>query len=624
MRARSLIRRWMPALVAVGLLVAGPSATAEEPKNPPVDGPFGRPPSPRRHTSAERTSSVNRFQDEMRARAERNRAAMDRTAADRAAQDRANRERTEQARAAQERSAQQRAANERAARDQAARQRAAQDQAARQRAAQERPAPANRFQEEMRARAERNSAAMDRAAADRAAQDRANRERAEQGRAAADRAAQDRAARDRATQAQAARDRAAQEQRVARNASPGGRDAFGREVRERAAESAAALERQNRERAERDRAAQDRAARERAARDDAARDRERDRDRTPRDRDAGRPNDRGDAAGPRAPSPSTDLRTDDSRRDRSRFGGDRRDGDRNGFWRDAARARRENSWDGGRERHAFRRDSYYDRNRFSLSFRFSSGCYDGWRYYSPFRHHRSGCDYAFFYPSCVTYAYVPFGFFCDVEPVYVTRYVYVHEPVDEYVVDEGPYAPAGDAGTVEPVPFTDSPVVERYLREGSEAFAKADYFEAARKFRLAALAQPDKAAPLFALGQALLALGDDAYAAAVVRRALALEPALVDETGDIVGVFQSREEFERVLGELEKRAAESTERSDARFLLAMERYFSGDPKSQDDFRGIAGALPDDPAVKLLRAAADKRFAAAAEALPPIEGAVPPK
>ena len=55
---------------------------------------------------------------------------------------------------------------------------------------------------------------------------------------------------------------------------------------------------------------------------------------------------------------------------------------------------------------------------------------------------------------------------------------------------------------------------------------------------------------------------------------------------------------------------------DARFLLAFERYFTGDPRCREDLEAIAVALPGDPAVELLTQGAKDRFRASEE-LPPI-------
>jgi len=263
--------------------------------------------------------------------------------------------------------------------------------------------------------------------------------------------------------------------------------------------------------------------------------------------------------------------------------------------------------------------SPYYGSGFYLSFTFGFGAYAGLSYYYPWYH--CGSNYAFFYGAPLSYCYVPYGFYCDASPTYVTRYVYVEDtypPTDYEAVEAAPPAetPAEGQEVVDPEPAAGSPVAEKYLRDASDAFRKADYLEAAKLFRLAALSVPDNAGPLFALGQALVGLGSDAYAAKVVRKAVLMNPGLVKEPGDIVGVFKDQGEFDRVMGELRTRAEQSPAGSDARFLLAAERYFTGDPKSVEGFLELRAALPDDQAVVLFAGAAEKRFAAA-EDLPPV-------
>jgi hypothetical protein len=277
-----------------------------------------------------------------------------------------------------------------------------------------------------------------------------------------------------------------------------------------------------------------------------------------------------------------------------------------------------------REGASYRRSSYYARNNIDLSYRFGTGPYCGRDYFYPWHHGASGTSIAFFFGTPLTYAYVPYGFYCDAPPVYVTRYEYVTDvyPVEDYEIVEAEAPspqPYGEA-TVEPAPAAGSPEVEEYLRNASEAFRNGEYYEAAQLFRLAALGAPDNAAPLFALGQALLSIGEleshDAYAARVIRRAVVMSPGLLKEPGDIIGVYRSPEEFDRVLDELRRRAEASPLASDARFLLAVQRFFSGAPQSIEDFRALRDALPGDEACALFLEAAEARFALAAD-LPPI-------
>ena len=267
--------------------------------------------------------------------------------------------------------------------------------------------------------------------------------------------------------------------------------------------------------------------------------------------------------------------------------------------------------------HHYNRHRYYG-SGFHLSFHFGYGSYVGFRYYYPYRHYISGLDYAFFYSAPVSYTYVPYGFYCDSEPLYVSRRPYVvTEEVPEYETVESEEIEDGGEVEVEPAPATATPTAERFLRDASTAFGKADYTEAAEKFRLAAVAAPEHAGPLFAFAQALLALGKDKYAARVMRRAINMNADLVREPGDIVGVYKDQAEFDRILAQLEARAAGSDETSDERFLLAAQRFFSGDPRALPELEELWKQLPGDVAVDRLYDAARKRFEKA-ESLPPIK------
>jgi tetratricopeptide (TPR) repeat protein len=283
---------------------------------------------------------------------------------------------------------------------------------------------------------------------------------------------------------------------------------------------------------------------------------------------------------------------------------------------------------------------WYDRNRWYLSFSFGSSCgpFFGFSYYRPFHSFVLGLDYAFFYPAPVSYCYVPYGFYCGATPYYVTRYQYVRAPVVVYeervtctteeIEGRAPAATGADASgdepkAADPLPAAGSPATEKFLREASDHFRKKQYYEAAVQFRLAALSSPELPGPLFALGQSLLAMGQDAYAARVTRRAVEMSPKLLEETGDVAGVFADQAEFDRVLKELEARAEAAPVDGDARFLLAAERFFTGDVRCRESLDALHVAKPMDEAVDLFRAAAARRFKAAEE-LPAIPEAKPAK
>jgi tetratricopeptide (TPR) repeat protein len=209
-------------------------------------------------------------------------------------------------------------------------------------------------------------------------------------------------------------------------------------------------------------------------------------------------------------------------------------------------------------------------------------------------------------PVCV--AYVPFGFYVDREPVLVREIVVEREVPVVVVQREGAIAePAPEAAEDIAPPPTFDATPEKYLREGSEAFATADYEAAAKSFRMAVIANPDSAAPKFAFGQALLALGDYAYASRVLREALATETEILNAPGSIVGVYRDPEEFFRVLSELKTKQLEKKTDPDLLFLVLYEHYFSGDPQAVVSLDRLREAWPEDPMVALFAPVTAERF-----------------
>jgi len=230
--------------------------------------------------------------------------------------------------------------------------------------------------------------------------------------------------------------------------------------------------------------------------------------------------------------------------------------------------------------------------------------------YSPYRR----CYYGFYYAWPVAYAYVPFGFYGGGTSVYIDTTGSVS---DEYVVQRYEEKAPQPEEDVEMRAAAESAAAERYMREATELFRAKDYPEAARRFRLAAIAAPDSAGPLFALGQALVVLENYPYAAKVIRQAIDLEPALLKESGDLGAVYSDREEFGRVQKVLAKRITDRPDDLHARFLLGVTQYFSGDPAARATFAGLAVSSPNDTIVASLAQAANERFRKADE-LPPID------
>jgi hypothetical protein len=258
--------------------------------------------------------------------------------------------------------------------------------------------------------------------------------------------------------------------------------------------------------------------------------------------------------------------------------------------------------------------------------------------------HRSSCanpyipsyaryGWSFCYPDPITVAYVPYGFYCDRPAVYVVqRTVYVTET--EYLNDPEPAPdefPLEDPDPAAGIPLEgedgkvaegDGPpmldaTTERFLRDGSTAFAEADYETASENFRFAVIASPDAAAPKFAFGQALFALRDYAYASRVLRDALHAEPTILGAPGSIAGVYRDGEEFERVMKNLEEARRADPTNADLLFLTLYQLYFTGDPRARGAFDMLAAAHPDDTIIPFFKTPVATRFAAAEE-YPPSE------
>ncbi|MEM8883399.1 MAG: hypothetical protein AAGD14_04990 [Planctomycetota bacterium] len=234
----------------------------------------------------------------------------------------------------------------------------------------------------------------------------------------------------------------------------------------------------------------------------------------------------------------------------------------------------------------------------------------GQTYHGTYYHSTSGRHVGFYDKRPVTRCYVPFGF-------YGTRTesrVAVTPEVIESVIEEP--APEPEEERVYEA-AAGSAAAERYMREASELFANGEYPEAARRFRLAAIASPERAAPLFALGQALIPLENYPYAAKVLRQALDRDPTLFRESGDLGAVYKTREEFGRVQQLLRTRIEARPDDLHAPFLLGVLQYYGGDPAAQKTFEGLAQGQPNDTVVRGFVDAAKDRFQRSSE-LPEIK------
>lgn len=240
-------------------------------------------------------------------------------------------------------------------------------------------------------------------------------------------------------------------------------------------------------------------------------------------------------------------------------------------------------------------------------------------FHQPYYHGNTGRYRGFHYRKPVTVVYVPFGFYGGCRTTYVNTSDGVRDDyaIDEYETAEpDSYAP-DDADALLPDAAAGSAAAERYMRKASTLFGNGEYPEAARHFRLAAIAAPREAGPLFAMGQALVALKNYPYAAKVTRQALDLEPTLLREGGDLVAVYNNREEFDRVQATIQARIKARPDDEHALFMLGVGQYFSGDPGARETFRALDARSRNDRIIAGFKQAVDERFKRA-EDLPPIE------
>ncbi|MHC4953782.1 MAG: tetratricopeptide repeat protein [Planctomycetota bacterium] len=245
------------------------------------------------------------------------------------------------------------------------------------------------------------------------------------------------------------------------------------------------------------------------------------------------------------------------------------------------------------------------------------GRHGGGRYYRPYYHHHTKRYCGFYYPLRVTYTYVPYGFYGDGVSVYVDDSDSVNDHYAAERYEETTSLPEDDEREITHEAAAGSAAAERYMREATEFFEACSYPEAARRFRLAAIAAPNEAGPLFALGQSLIALQNYPYAAKVVRQSFELEPTILKEGGDIVGVYKDRAEFDRVTATIQQRINDRPDDMHAKFLLGVQQYFSGDPSARETLGALAVGNSSDRILNDLREACETRFEKADE-LPPIE------
>lgn len=206
------------------------------------------------------------------------------------------------------------------------------------------------------------------------------------------------------------------------------------------------------------------------------------------------------------------------------------------------------------------------------------------------------------------YYYYDYAYYQPVSTVIYTQpeVIYLQsEPVGETVVASQPAAPAGRIAP--PAASDGSPLsiaAQRYLELGDRAFREGRYLDAVQFYAKAVEFAPDRGALYLVLSDALFAAGDYHYGAYAVRRALELEPELIETSVDKHGFYADPSEFDGQIQALERYLDEHPGDRDARLVLALNYLFGGN--AEGAARTIEGASPslmDDPAAQSIRARA---------------------
>lgn len=180
----------------------------------------------------------------------------------------------------------------------------------------------------------------------------------------------------------------------------------------------------------------------------------------------------------------------------------------------------------------------------------------------------------YYYSDYCYYAPVRTVVYSEPEVIYIERQ---GEPVGEVVVSA---APSNPAGRMVPAAANESPLsiaAQRYLELGDRAFREGRYMDAVQFYAKAVEFAPDRGALYLVLSDALFAAGDYHYGAYAIRRALEIEPELVETTIDKHAFYSEPLRFDEQLHALETYLGEHPGDRDARLVLALNLHFGGRP-----------------------------------------------
>jgi len=205
----------------------------------------------------------------------------------------------------------------------------------------------------------------------------------------------------------------------------------------------------------------------------------------------------------------------------------------------------------------------------------------GWNSYS--------YGYPYSYSNWYPYSYA----YWSPAPVYYTTVVNDRYDDVTYVVYQEPevrgegviIANDADERSVRDVPREPSPEVKQvlvrgaseYLTLGDEAFRQGRYSDAVHHYARTVEYAPGDGVLYLLLSDALFATGDYHYAAFALRRAVELEPRLLDNVIDKHGYYGDPAEFDKQIALAEQYLNEHFLDEDARLVLAANYLFANRP-----------------------------------------------
>ncbi len=173
------------------------------------------------------------------------------------------------------------------------------------------------------------------------------------------------------------------------------------------------------------------------------------------------------------------------------------------------------------------------------------------------------------------------------------------------------------AKLVSPAAISASRAATQNLTQGDGAFREGRYGDAVHFYAKAIEFQPDEGVLYLVLSDALFATGDYHYGAYALRKALELDPTLVENPVDKHSFYPDAKEFDRQLAVLEIYLKDRPTDQDARLLLAANYLFGGRPAAAVDLLDAAASelLRKTPiGTLLLESARKQQYDAAKESV----------